>query len=183
MVKPSFKGIFTGSFYKPFYFMAPELCSREAHDALGAKIFRYINPKVTFSADQLRHNFGSATINNWFWGGDRQYSGLRLHGEPHYSPTSDHSYGNALDMIFKTATAQEVRNHIEANPDLYPFITFVEEGYSVNWLHISVSNVASTFRPRNKTSIIFWNADTGGYREVPRSEDFSISSFNEGVAK
>lgn len=177
MSEPKFTGIYTGQSYKPFYFSTQELGSKHAYDIYGEKILRYINTLATFTADQLRHKFGPTTINNWAWKGKRQYSGLRLKGEPHYRASSDHSFGNALDMVFKNARAQDVRNYIEDNPDLFPFITFIEEGKNVNWLHISVSNVSNTFRMKHTNSLIFWSLDTGEYREVPRSDDFDITKF------
>ena len=86
-------------------------------------------------ADQmLRNVFGAVTINNWWHGGDRQWSGLRLPESPDYSLTSQHSSGRASDKIF-TAPAQEVREYIKMNwIDLG--ITCIED--KVSWLHSDV---------------------------------------------
>lgn len=170
MSNVAFTGVYTGSNYKPYYFIAEEFGSSKAFALWGSKLLRYIDSRATFTADCLRHIFGPTTINSWKWGGNRAYSGIRLQGEPHYREGSDHSYGRSLDMVFSRHSAYEVRKFIEENPELFPFITMVEEGESVNWLHISVGHMSDTFPLKNPNSIIFWSLDTGGYREVPRTD-------------
>ena len=86
-------------------------------------------------ADQmLRNVFGSVTINSWWNGGDRQWSGLRLPASPDYSLTSQHSYGRGSDKLFKHP-ASEVREYIK----LYwkeLGITCIED--NVSWIHSDV---------------------------------------------
>lgn len=179
MSKPPFTGVYTGANYKPFYFTSAEFCSRDAYAKLGPQVMRYVNSLAAFTADQLRHKFGPTTINSWSWNGDRQYSGLRLPEEPYYRLTSDHSFGNALDMVFNDYTAQEVRDYIEQNPDEFPFITFIEEGTKVDWLHISVSSMANTYFGWDPRAIIFWSLNTGKSRTIKRSDNFLQSDFME----
>lgn len=177
MSKPPFTGVYTGENYQPYYFTSAEFCSREAYAKLGPRVMRYVNSLAVFTADQIRHKFGPTTINSWSWNGDRQYSGLRLPEEPYYRLTSDHSFGNAIDMVFKDYTAKEVRDYIEQNPEEFPFITFIEEGSKVNWLHISVSSMATTYYGWNPDSIIYWSLDTKKSRDVKRCKSFSRASF------
>ena len=67
-------------------------------------------------ADQmLRDKFGAVTINNWWIGGDRNWSGLRTANSPYYSPTSQHSFGRASDKLFLSTPAEEIRQYIEQN--------------------------------------------------------------------
>ena len=156
--------------YTPKYFVAQEFVSRHAYSILGSqKCLRYFNPLLLLTADQLRERFGPATINNWFFGGERQFSGLRLPNEPHYSPRSDHSYGEALDIIFKNQDAKIVREYIEANPNEFPHITFIEEGEDITWLHISTSPMVHTFPQINPNALVFWNKDSRKIRVIERS--------------
>lgn len=83
-------------------------------------------------ADQmLRDVFGSVTINNWWNGGDRQWSGLRLPASPDYSPTSQHSFLRASDKLFNVP-AEQVREYIKLNYKTLG-ITCIEVG--VSWIH------------------------------------------------
>lgn len=168
------------TFYRPRHFKPEEFVSRKTYGLLGeTRVLRYLDPRILMTADALADHFcfdengkkiGTATINNWCFDGQRQYSGLRMPGEPHYKQFSDHSFGRALDIIFSTATAQEVRDYIEANPQKFPYITFVEEGDSITWLHIGCSNTAGMgFRLSKPDSLVFWDADFNVMREVKRS--------------
>lgn len=167
------------NFYRPKHFKAEELVSKATFAKLGAsRVFRYFDPRILITADKLaeRFNFdptgkkiGSASINNWLWKGDFQYSGLRMPGEPHYKEFSDHSYGRALDIRFSALDAQSVRDYIEAHPEEFPYITFIEEGSSVTWLHISCSNLSGFgYQIKNPNSLIFWDLDDKVIREVFR---------------
>lgn len=87
-------------------------------------------------ADQmLRDVFGSVTINNWYSGGERNWSGLRLSGSPYFSATSQHSFGRASDKIFANASAQEVRTYIKEHWRELG-ITCIED--DVTWVHSDV---------------------------------------------
>ena len=92
--------------------------------------------KRLVTADQLlRDRFGPVTINNWWWGGRRTWSGLRTQDSPYFSPTSQHSFGRASDKLFAKVTAEEVLEDIRPNHERYG-ITGIEEG--VSWVHSDV---------------------------------------------
>ena len=98
--------------------------------------------KRLIMADQwLRDHFGPMTINNWYLGGERQWSGLRIVGSPQYSPTSQHSFGRASDKIFKEVTAEEVREFIRINHSI-GMITCIEK--NVSWVHSDVRQLWNT---------------------------------------
>lgn len=167
------------NFYRPRHFKPAELVSQKAFQQLGEnRVLRYIDPRILMMADALADRFcldeegqkiGTATINNWSFGGNLQYRGLRLPGDPHFKQFSDHSFGRALDITFSTTPAAEVRDHIEKHPELYPFITFVEEGDSVTWLHIGCGNLAGMgFTIKQKDSVIFYDIDMKCAREIFR---------------
>ena len=87
-------------------------------------------------ADQkLRNKFGAVTINNWWHGGVRNWSGIRTSDSPYYSFTSQHTWGRASDKIFSKVTAEEVRAYIRINwAELG--INCIED--KVSWVHSDV---------------------------------------------
>lgn len=96
-----------------------------------------IDERVIKADQLLRNKFGSVTINNWWFGGNREWSGLRTKESPYYSPTSQHSFGRASDKLFTHAPAERVRQYIKDNWKELG-ITCIEEG--VSWVHSDVRN-------------------------------------------
>ena len=91
--------------------------------------------KRLIDADQkLRNVFGSVIINNWWNGGDRNWSGIRTSDSSFYSLTSQHTYGRASDKLFNSP-AEEVREYIKQNW-ISLGITCIEE--NVSWVHSDV---------------------------------------------
>lgn len=159
----------SASTYIPEYFCPQEYVSKAVYAAKGNRVLRYIDTRILITSDQLRRKFGPTTINNWHANGNRQYSGLRMSGDPHFSLWSDHSWGRAIDCLFSEYSAQEIRDYIEAHPEEFPHITFIEEGKNITWLHAGCPNLAN-FHPTIKydNSLVFWNIDTGQMREITR---------------
>ncbi len=87
-------------------------------------------------ADQLlRNHFGPVTINNWWYGGERNWSGIRTPDSPYYSKTSQHSCGRASDKIFSYFSADDVRDYIKIHYKTLG-ITCIEA--NVSWTHSDV---------------------------------------------
>jgi hypothetical protein len=78
-------------------------------------------------------------VNNWAIGGDIRYAGFRPPECKIGGKYSTHRFGRALDLHFKNVTAEEVRNDIKENLDLFPLITRIEN--NVSWFHFDVANV------------------------------------------
>ena len=135
--------------YKCKYFAIHELVPKDVYEKYGETSWKLMDDRILITIDKLRYRYGKMTINNYYWGGDRQWSGLRTPDSPYYSFTSQHSYGRAVDIIFKEVSTEEVRNDLLNNPneDTFKLITAVE--LDVSWLHIDVRNVKRlfTFRP------------------------------------
>ena len=124
---------------KSKYFRIEELVPKELYDVLGEKMcWKLFDDRLIEMLDKIKEKFpdGSMTVNNWVWGGDRNWSGLRLPGKPYYSPTSQHSLGKAIDAVFSAYTAEEVRHGIMANIEEFPYIKGIED--DVSWLHVDV---------------------------------------------
>lgn len=94
-----------------------------------------VSEKLIESDQKLRDHFGPATINNWWNGGDRVYSGFRPYDCKIGAVNSDHKKGRASDKLFANATPDEVRAYIKENWKELD-ITKIEEG--VSWVHSSV---------------------------------------------
>lgn len=125
---------------KSKYFKIFELVPLHIYKKYGDKAFMFLDDRLLKSIDTLKEIFnkGTITINNYYWGGDRNWSGLRTPESPYYSPTSQHSFGRAVDCIFSKYDVEEVRKFIIDNPDKFPYIKGIELG--VSWLHIDVRN-------------------------------------------
>jgi hypothetical protein len=126
---------------KAEYFAIHELVPPKTYEARGEKAWQLIDPKLIYLIDALREEFGQATINNYKYGGNRQWSGLRTSDSPYYSAYSQHSFGRAADILFKDHTADEVRKAMVENPDKWlaicPSVTLEDQ---VTWVHADVRN-------------------------------------------
>ena len=125
---------------KSKYFKIHELVPKKMYDRYGQKAWRYVDVRLIESIDKLKEHFnlGTMTINNYFWGGDREWSGIRTPESPYYSYGSQHSYANAFDIVFSDYSAEEVRNYIIDNQHEFPHIKGLELG--VSWVHLDVRN-------------------------------------------
>ena len=125
---------------KSKYFEIHELVPPHLFEKRGEGCWRFIDERLIATIDTLKEHFssGTMTINNYKWGGDREWSGLRTSQSPDYSPTSMHSFGKAIDCIFSHYSAEEVRLYILSNKGFFPYIRGMED--TVSWLHVDVRN-------------------------------------------
>lgn len=135
------------------YFKAHELVPPEIYEKFGKRSYMFMDDRLLRLCDALRLKFGSATINNYEYGGDRVASGLRSPDSLYYSPTSQHSFGRAVDIIFSKVSAEYVREQIKKEPiywlsDAGVESITLEDG--VSWLHIDIRNSGAgvnSFKP------------------------------------
>jgi len=120
------------------HFDIEELVSKETFKDRGLNSWELLDTGMLKVLDRLRKRFGKMTINNWKWGGDRNWSGLRTSDSPYFSKYSQHSFGRAFDCLFHDVTVDEVREYILTHPEEFPEIGGVELGTS--WLHIDGRN-------------------------------------------
>jgi len=129
--------------YKPEYFKAHEVIPPKSYAKYGESGFFLMDDRILKLCDALRDEFGSATINNYRYKGDRCWSGLRTSDSPYYSTHSQHTFGRAVDIIFSQVSAEEVRQQIKKYPGQWMKAAGVnsitlEDG--VSWLHIDIRN-------------------------------------------
>jgi len=124
---------------KSKYYKVHEFVPKSFYEEYGEKAWRFVPIAMIETADTLKERFplGTITINNYFWGGNREWSGIRTPSSPYYSETSMHSFG-AIDSVYSHYTAEEVRNDIICNPHLYPHVKGLELG--VSWVHTDFRN-------------------------------------------
>ena len=91
-----------------------------------------LDKRLVIADQKLVDVFGSALINTWWNGGDRNWSGLRTPDSSYFSSTSQHSFGRASDKVFLRATADEVREYIKLHWQELG-ITCIED--NVSWVH------------------------------------------------
>lgn len=102
----------------------------------------------------MRERYGSVTINNWWSGGDREWSGLRTPKSAYYKRLSQHGdFCNASDKLFANMTAKEVEEDIKKNyVELFRDrgLTCLESG--VTWTHTDLRY--HTFEGYKKTGLL-----------------------------
>lgn len=130
--------------YKCKHFKIHELVPKHVYKERGERAWLCFDDRALQTLDSLRDEFGSATVNNWYWGGPRQWSGLRTSESPYGTQYSQHRYGRAFDVLFRHKTAQEVREHIMSNQEDFPHIRGIEDGPAISWLHFDTGNRPGT---------------------------------------
>lgn len=115
------------------FFSTKELVPPKVYELLGEISRKLMNPKIVDMQNLLRAWAGSPMFVN-SPAMNRTESGLRTPDCKNYSPTSQHSDGNAIDSVCLKKTPKEFHLHILENLDKYPHITFIE--IDVTWLHI-----------------------------------------------
>lgn len=124
------------------HFSIKELVPKHVYKERGNKAWSLLDDRALITLDQLREQFGKATVNNWAWKGTRQWSGLRTEKSPYGTAYSQHRFGRAFDVLFSEATADEVREYVLSHEDEFQYITGIELG--VSWFHFDCGN-----RPTN----------------------------------
>jgi hypothetical protein len=135
--------------YKCTYFDIWELVDKETYKIRGEKAWQLFDPNLLKLADFLREKFGPMICNDWMNGGGNQWRGLRTSESSYYSTYSQHSLGNALDLISTQHSADYIRSWLKANwKELgLGFPITIEE--DVSWLHVDTRQadyMVNTFR-------------------------------------
>lgn len=134
--------------YRPKNFILQELVSKAIYEKYGERAWQFLDVRMLKNLQWLRENIGSMTVNNWYWGGNRQYSGFDA-CEYRKDGTSQHNHGRACDSISKYMTAQQVRDFVKENGHKAPYPNIWVEN-SVDWFHMDV-------RASDKVGVYFFN--------------------------
>lgn len=124
------------------YELVPEVVyNSENHDILWGQL----DSRELWTADALREKYGTCIINDWYWGGEFQESGLRLPNTTTGARWSQHKRGAATDKKFPDANIKDIIEDMKNHPDdpAFRHITTVEEthnGETPTWLHTDCRN-------------------------------------------
>lgn len=131
--------------YKCKHFVIQELVPPQVYKERGEKSWELIDDRSLITLDRLREKYGPITVNNWHTGGEREWSGLRTPDSPYYSKYSQHSFGRAIDCIFKFHPAEYIRQAILKSKDdpAFEYINSIELG--VSWVHFDIRNCDRIF--------------------------------------
>ena len=131
---------------KSKYFKVHELVPRAMYEKYGETAWRYVDTDLINAIDLLKEQFpkGTMTINNYVWGGEREWSGLRTPDSPWYSFGSMHSFGKAVDIVFSKYSAGDVREYIFSNLEMFSGVKGIELG--VSWVHLDTRNEETLVR-------------------------------------
>lgn len=127
-------------------FYLEEFIPPEYYDVFSKqRLLQLIDGRIIKMAQFLRDRFGRPLyINTWKDLGDYSQSGLRTYNSRYYSPTSQHTFGRAIDIKFSDISPKEVFEDIVSNYKEYgdSFITTVEDvEYTPTWIHVDCRNV------------------------------------------
>jgi len=130
--------------YIPKFFQPYELVPKETYERFENSLYRIwwmFDSRVLFTADVIRQRYGKMVANTWFWGGIHQFRGWRPGDCGVGAEFSQHKNGRALDLIPIETTAKKIREDIKKGDDLLlKYITCIEEGEFINWLHFDCRN-------------------------------------------
>ena len=123
-------------------FNLKEFIDPETYKRFGDSSIWFIDNRIITLAQFIRERLNKpCTINNWSNGGQYQYSGFRPPECTIGAKLSQHRFGRGIDLKCKGMTADEVREDIIKNFDIYNKIglTTIEDGkFAPTWCHIDV---------------------------------------------
>ena len=135
------------NYFKCEYFKIQELVDRNTYEKWGEAAWMFLRPEALYSLDGIRKYFNKRVfVNNWAFGGDFQWRGLR-------PPTctvgvwySQHRFGNGFDCDVEGVTADEVRGEIVTNENhpLFTHITCLET--DITYVHLDCRNIENRIR-------------------------------------
>lgn len=129
--------------YIPKHFKLYELFPKDFYQEFkheGDKMWWLLDDRGLMTLDMLRDRYGKVFMNNWYWGGDKQYRGYRPPDTRIGAEWSQHKFGRGFDSKFADLNAEDIRQDIlndPFDPD-FEYITCIE--MNVSWLHFDVRN-------------------------------------------
>ena len=98
--------------YRCEYFAIHELVPPKVFQEWGEKAWELLDERLLITLDRLRRRYGPMTVNNYYWGKEREWSGLRTKDSPFYSRYSQHTFGRAA---YSTPGCRRVLRHTGCN--------------------------------------------------------------------
>lgn len=122
------------------HFIIEEFVDPVSYQARGDKSRELIDIRLVNCAELVRELTGApVTINNWHEGGQYKESGLRRSDTETGAKYSQHKFGRAADLKVKGWKAEDVRNLIRENWELFKAVGLTTiELDTPSWVHIDV---------------------------------------------
>lgn len=129
--------------YKPIYFDLEELVCPHVFKKYGNTAWQFFDSRLLITIDKIRERIGKPVfINDWNEGGKLDERGFRCiqcdtvnraiaENKLYVSP---HMTGQAVDFDVQGLLAEEVRQWIIKNQNLWPYPIRLEAG--VSWIHV-----------------------------------------------
>lgn len=135
------------TYYKCIHFDIRELVDPHTFTEWGDKAWMFLRTEALISLDNIRSHFNKpVNVNDWMFGGKRQYRGFRPLDCTVGVSLSQHRLGNAFDLDVKGVSADDVRQEIirmKEDP-LFLSITCLEIG--ITWVHFDCRNTPDRIR-------------------------------------
>lgn len=110
-------------------------------ERFGEDAWRFVDPRLVECFNAVREYLGkSMTLNDYYRGGDRRWSGIRTSASKYYSQFSAHSFGMAGDAV-GDFNYDHLRDDIRNGTLVLPYPVRLELG--VNWLHLDVAHTGT----------------------------------------
>lgn len=121
-------------------FIIQEFVPPSIYERFGESSIWFIDQRIILLAQFFRDMYGPITINNWHTGGIYDSRGFRPPNDPDGGFLSQHKFGRAVDLGFRNAPAEVVRNYIRKdfirlNKEFG--LTTIEEG-TPTWVHLDL---------------------------------------------
>jgi hypothetical protein len=129
--------------YEPKYFSLDELVCEDVYNTYGQTAWEFFDQRLLITLDSVRERLGKPIyINDWQIHGSQSQSGYRcLRCEivkdkiaKNEMYCSAHLTGQAVDFSVLGMTAEEVRQYIIKNVNLWPYPIRLEA--DVAWIHL-----------------------------------------------
>lgn len=141
--------------YKCRHFKIYELVDPDTYKQFGQMCWKFFNNRALEALDLSRDVFGPLTVNDWKWGGNFMWSGLRTPDSPVWTNMSAHGRGCAFDVKSKEWSGTAMRTMIRTEKSLGGSSLGVDkvakiqrikqlineiELSTVSWMHIARTN-------------------------------------------
>jgi hypothetical protein len=129
-----------------------ELVHPDHIDLCGDLAWNLLDPQALEVLQLLRDKYGSIIVNDWYWGGNFKFSGLRPVNSTIGAKRSLHKQGMAFDCKFQDNKVVDVYHDIIKNQHLFDGLKRIEHiDHTPTWLHFDTletnKNEIVIFRP------------------------------------
>lgn len=126
--------------YKSKHFTIKEFVPYSIFQKYGEQSLLFMDSRIVEAMDLIRDHFNKPVrINDWATGGNFQWRGFRNSVCREYLPSSQHSFGRAIDFNVEFIPAETIRQTILDNSDKFFMISAMEK--DVPWVHIDCRNL------------------------------------------